>query len=213
MYTNNSNCHSWPWMHPHPTDQLHPLPPPLFVDPFVMPQLLELQANNMPRHEGRIRHSYISPFCIGSVYLGMAQQYRAPSSGSSRNQHSKGIRKTEAPCLYQVIHELSGAIARDHSTSTHRGHAQIGTRDNPGAGRARTPPSRNPSMVDHNSTQQMRITHDKRYHHPRSRRRRTDKVDPSMYEIPIVNFESNLTSPSILYQPFLRTLYRRRDCR
>jgi hypothetical protein len=198
----NSNSHSWPWMHPHPTDQRHPLPP-LFVDPFVMQHLLELQANNMPSHEGRIRHSYSSPFCIGPVYQGMAQQYRAPSSGPSRNQHSKGVRKTEAQCLYQLIHESSGTIARDHSTSTHPGHGQMGSTDNTGTGRAWTPPSRNPLMVDHNPTQQMRITHDKRHRHPRSRRkRRTDKVDPSMYEIPVVNLESKLISPSTLYQPF-----------
>jgi hypothetical protein len=197
MYTNNSNSHSWPWTHPHPTNHQHPLPPSLFVDPFATQQFLELQAN---RCECRIWHSYSSLFCIFPVYQGMAQQYqhqyRAPSSGPSRNQHSKGVHKTEGQYTHQFLHESSGTIARDHSTTTHPGHARRGSRDNTGAGRALTPPSRNPSMVDHNSTQQTRMTHDKRYRHPRSRKSRTDKVDPSMYEIPM---ESKLISPSILF--------------
>ena len=211
MYTDNSNFHNWPWMHSHPTNQQQPLPPPLFVDLFVTQQLPESHANSIPRCECRIWHSYTSLFCIHPVYQEMDQQYqhqyRAPSSGRSRNQHSKGVRKTEAQYAYQFLHESSGTIARDHSTSTHPGHARRG-KDNTGAGRALTPPSRNPSMVDHNSTQQTRIIHNKRYRHPRSRKSRTDKVDPSMYEIPITNLESKLISPSILYQPFFENTAR-----
>jgi hypothetical protein len=46
-------------------------------------------------------------------------------------------------------------ITGDHSTSIHPGHARIGVNDNTGVGT----PSRNPTMDDHNSNQQIRTNH------------------------------------------------------
>ena len=130
-----------------PTNQRQQLlpPPPYVVNPFVMMQhLLELQANTIPWCEGL----YSLPFCAGPVYQGMAQQlqhqYRAPSSGPSRNQRSRGSRKAEALYLYNLIHESSGTIAEDRSTGIHPGHARIGANDNTRAGKVRRTPSRNP---------------------------------------------------------------------
>ena len=130
-----------------PTNQRQqPLPPPLYVvNPFVMMQhLLELQANTIPWCEGL----YGLSFCAGPVYQGMDQQhqhqYRAPCSGPSRNQRSKGSRKAEAPYLIKNTHESSGTIAEDRSTSIHPGHARIDVNDNARAGKVWRTPSRNP---------------------------------------------------------------------
>jgi hypothetical protein len=136
-----------------PWNQRQPLPPPPSVNPFIIQQLLELQANTMPWCEG---FSGL-PFCACSVCQGMAQhhhhQYQAPSSaGPSRNQRSKGSRKAEALYHYSFIHESSATITGDRSTGIHPGYARIGANDNTGAEKVRRTPSRNPLMADHNST-------------------------------------------------------------
>ena len=181
-----------------PRYQRQPLPPPHSVNPFVMQYLLELlQANTIPWCED----FYGSPFCGGPVYQEMAQQnqhqYRAPSPGPSRNQRSKGSRKTEAQYLYNNLHESSGTIAGDdRSTGIHPDHARIGASNNTGAGKVWRTPSRDPLMADHNSTQQTKPYNRDRSN--RTRRSRTDKVDPSVYEIPIVESKGMLISLSIL---------------
>ena len=133
-----------------PMSQQQPLPPPTSVNPFIIQQLLESQANIMPWCEG----FYGLPFCAGPVYQAMAQQhqhqYRARSSGPSRSQHSKRFRKAETQYRHHNIHELSGMIAEDHSTGTHPGHAWIGANDNTGVGKVWRTPSKNPLMVDCN---------------------------------------------------------------
>jgi hypothetical protein len=135
-----------------PWNQRQHLPPPPSINPFIMQQLLELQANAMPWSEV----FYGLPFCTGPVYQGMAQQhqhqYRAPSSGPCRNQRSKGSRKAEAQFLFHISHESSGTIAGDRSTSIHPGYARIGANNNTGAQKVWRTPSRNPLMADHNST-------------------------------------------------------------
>lgn len=118
-----------------PRDQRQLLPPPPTVNPFIMQHLLELQANTIPWCEG----FYGLSFCVGPVYQGMAQQhqdqYRAPSSGPSRNQHGKGFRKAEALFLNHILYESSGTIARDRSIGIHPGQAQISASDNTGVGK------------------------------------------------------------------------------
>jgi len=207
MHTNNSNSQTQPWYHPPPTNQ-QPLPLLSFVDPFAMQQLLGLQANTIPCCGVPMQPLYSLPFCVGPVYQGVAQQdqyqhqFRPPNSGSSRNQHSKGRRKTEVLYSYHHKHESSGTIARDHSAGIHPGMASMGAVNNTGAGGAWRPPSGNPSMIDRNSTQQMRITPYERDRsgHSRTRRQRSDNVNLSVYEIHIKNLESRLISQSILYR-------------
>ena len=108
-----------------PTNQRQLLLLPPSVIPFIMQHLLELQANTIPWCEG----FYGLPFSAGSVHERMAQQhqdqYRAPSSGPSRNQHGKGFRKAEALYQIHITHESSGTIAGDRSTGIHPGHARI----------------------------------------------------------------------------------------
>jgi hypothetical protein len=195
-----------------PRNQRQHLPPP-YINPFMMMQLLlESQAYTMPWYEGFNGMS----LCAAPVYQGMAQQhqYRAPNSGPSRNQRSKGSRKAEAQHSYNFSHESSETIAGDRSTGIYPSHARIGASDNTGASKVWRTPSRNPSMADHNSTQQTRTKPYNRDRSNRTRRRRTDKVDPSVYEIPIVKSKSMLISLSILYRPFSSTiLCRRRDGR
>ena len=132
--------------------QRQPLPIP-FVNPFVMQQLLESQANTMLWCEG----FHGLPFCAGPVYgpayHGMAHwqqhqhQYRIPSSGPSRNQHSKGFRKAEALYKYHLLHELSGTIAEDRFTGIDPGYAWTGANDNTGVGKVWRTPSRNPINI------------------------------------------------------------------
>ena len=134
-----------------PTNQ-QPLPLPLSVNPFIMQLLLESQSHTMPWWE--CNNGLL--LCAGPVYQGMAQQhqhqYRAPSSGPSRNQRGKGSRKTEAQYLYNSKHESPGTITGDRSTGIYPGHARIGASDNTGAGKVWRTPSRNPLMADQNST-------------------------------------------------------------
>ena len=198
-----------------PTNQRQPLPPlPSIILFMMMQQLLEFQANTIPW-----RGSYYDlPVCVGPVYQGMLQQhqhqYRAPSSGPNRNQRSKGFRKAETHNLNKIVHESSGIIAGDYSTGIYPGNARIGVNDNTGACKVWRTPPRNSLMADHNSTQQMRT---KPYNRDRSSRPqkkvRTDKVNTSAYEIPIMRTKSTLISLSILNRPFHQhptTLCRRR---
>lgn len=195
MHTNSSNSQSWP-RQPPPTNQRQPLHPPQFVDPFVMQQLSESQANTTPRCDGStpMHHFYGSPIRDGLTYQGMAQQYqyRAPTSGPSHNQHSKGFHKAEAHYndQYNMYHA-------DHSTGIHPVDARTGGSYNTGSGEAWRPPSRNPSMADYNSTQQMQKTRYNRDRASRTRRSRTDNVDVSVYEIPMES-KSMLISISIM---------------
>lgn len=128
-----------------PRNHRQPLPPPPSLNFFIMPPLLGLQAQTIPWYGG----FYGLPFSTGPVYQGMAQQhqhqYRPPSWGPIRNQHSNGFRKAEAQILYNFIHESSGTIAGDRSTGIHPGYARIGAIDNPGAEKVWRTPSRNPN--------------------------------------------------------------------
>ena len=67
-------------------------------------------------------------------------------------------------------------------------------------------PVKKPTMADYNSTQQIRTKPYNRDRSNQTRRRRTDKVDLSVYEIPIVESRSMLIFLSILpvtvYRPF-----------
>jgi hypothetical protein len=140
-----------------------PLPPPIPLNPTIIQQLLGSQAtgNSMPWREDSTPMYFhgILPFSADPVYQGMAQEqhpspshYRAPSLGPSRHQRrNKGFRKAETPYTNHYTHESSRTVARDHSTSNHPGHARIGAVDNTGVGKVWSIPSRNPSMVDHNS--------------------------------------------------------------
>ena len=111
--------------------QPSPFPPPV-INPglFIVPQLPKL-------------------FFAGPVNQGMVQQApsRAPSWGPSRHQrHAGSIGSHEAEALYQnkfVIHESSGTITRDRSTSTHPGMARMDA-NNSGAEKVWRTPSRNP---------------------------------------------------------------------
>ena len=198
MHTNNSNSHNRPWFNPPLTNQQHPIPSTPFEDPLIMQQQLSgsQPANTMPQCEGSTQYSYGPPLCVSHVYQGVAQQhqqqYRAPSSGRSHNQRSKGSRETEAQYTYHISHESSGMMAGDHSTGIYPGYAQTIASDNTGVGGAWRPPSRNPSMVDRNSPQQMRIARYNRERVPWTRKSRTDKVDVSVFEIPITESESNV---------------------
>ena len=115
-----------------PRNQRQPLPAPPSLNFFIMQQrLLELQANTTPWCHG----FYGLPFCAGPVYQVMAQhqyQYRSPSSGSRRHQRSKGFREAETQTQVKILHESSGAIARDHPRGIHPGYARIGANDNAG---------------------------------------------------------------------------------
>jgi hypothetical protein len=125
-----------------------PLPPPIPLNPFIMQQLLESQANTMP---WRVDSTPIQ-------YQGMAQenQHQHPSqyqqsSGPSRHQRrNKGFRKAEPQYRNHIKHESSGTITGDRSTGN-PGHARIGASDDTGVGKVWRIPSRNPFMVDHNS--------------------------------------------------------------
>ena len=148
-----------------------------------------------------ILHSYSSLFCVDPVYQSMAQQYqhqyRAPSSGPSRSQRSKGRRKAEAQQPNQVLHESSGTIGRVRYAGIHLGHAGMDAKDNTGAGGAWRPPTRNPLLVDRNSPWQKQTTPYNRHRSgSQTRRSRRDKADLSVYEIPIVDSESMSIHPS-----------------
>ena len=135
----------------NPRNERQPFPPQPFANLFMMMlQLLELQASTIPwcgSFDGL-------PFHVGPVYQGIPpqqyqHQYRASSSGPTRNQRNKGFRKTEAQCRYKFIHESSGMIAGDHSTGIRPGYARIGVNDNTGACKVWSTPPRNPLMADH----------------------------------------------------------------
>ena len=220
MYPNNSNSQNQPWypshpinwqsflpMHPNnnpqtPTHQ-QPLPSPPFVDPnqyIVQQQVLGPQAYTPPWGEGspQMRHYHVSPYGAGPspVNQGVAQQYqhqyRPPRPGPSR-RHIKGGQKMEVQYQNSFIHASSGMISWDHSIGIHPANAQMGAFNNTGTGGAWRPPSENP-MVNHNSTQQVRPKPYKRDRAARSwtRKERTDKVEPSMYKIPITGSGSKL---------------------
>ena len=127
-----------------PRNQRQFLPPLLYVNPFMMQQLIELQTNTRPSCVG----FYSLPFDIGPAYQRMAQhhchQYR---SGPSSNQCRKRFRKAETQHRYNVLHESSGTIIGDRSTGIHPGHAQIGANDNSGGRKVWRTPPRNPSML------------------------------------------------------------------
>jgi hypothetical protein len=129
--------------------QLLPPPWPLFVDPFLMQQLLQSPANAMPWC------FYSLPFCPVPVYQEIAQQnqdqYRTPkNSGPSRKQHKKRFHKAEPLHPYQHIHESSRTIRKDRSTGTNLGHAGIGASNNTRVGKVWRTPSKNPIMIDRN---------------------------------------------------------------
>ena len=208
MHSNDANPLIWSWFQPPPTTQ--PQPPiiyPIIIQQFVSP-------NAMPCCGGctMILHSCSSLFCAEPVYQSMAQQYqyqyRAPSSGPSRSQRSKGRRKAEAQHLNQLIHESSRTIGRDRYAGIHLGHAQMDAKDNPGAGGAWRPPTRNPLLVDYNSPRQT-TPYDRHRSGPRTRRSRRDKADLSVYEIPIVDSES-MSIPSFIDFVYLQLMCRRR---
>ena len=171
-----------------PRNQQQPLPPPPFINPFLM--------------------HWCEGFYAGSLYQGMAQQhlYRPPSSGPHRNQPRKGPQMAEAPYRYNLAHESPGTIAGDRSTGINPGYAQIGANGNTRAGKVWRTPSRTPLMADHNSTPQKRT---KPYNRDRSRRNRksrysrTDKVDPSEYEIPIMGSQSTSIRYRFAIHPLL----------
>ena len=182
-----------------PSNQRQFLPPLLSVNPFVM-QLLDLQTNTMPLCEGFNGLS----FNIKPAYQGIAQKhhrYRASRSGLSSNRRREGFRKAETQHRYNIVHESSRTICFDRSTGTHPGYAWMGASDNTGSRKVWRTPPKNSSMANHNSTQQMLKKPCKRDRYSRAWRRRTDMVDPSVYEIPIVKSKSMLIL-SILYQSF-----------
>ena len=183
-------------MDPRNQRQLLPPSPSLYF--LRMQQLLELQANTIAWYESY----YGLPFCEGPVYQGVAQQdqyqYRAPSWGTTRNQHKNGFHKAEAQDLNNYLHESFGTIAFDRSTGIYPGYAWIDANNNTGAEKVWRPPSRNPLMSDHTSTPQMRTKPYNRDRSRRTQRKRTDRVDPSVYKIPIVKSKSMLIL-SILY--------------
>ena len=114
------------------------LPLLLYVNPFMMQQLIELQTNTRPSCVG----FYSLPFDIGPAYQGMAQhhhhQYR---SGPSSNRRRKRFREAETRHRYNYSHESSGTISYDRSTGIYPGHSQIGANDNTGGRKVwRTPP-------------------------------------------------------------------------
>ena len=148
MHSNDANLRIWPWFQLLPTTQQQSLPRPPIAYPIVMQQLLVSQANTTPCCGGctMILHSYNSLFCADAVYRSISQhyqhQYRAPSSGPSRSQRSKGRRKTEAQQPNQFKHESSGTIGRDRYAGIHLGHARTDAKDNTGVGGAWRPPTR-----------------------------------------------------------------------
>ena len=134
-----------------PRNERQPFLPQPFVNLFMMMlQLLELQASTIPwcgSFDG-------SPSHVGPVYQGMPpqqhrHQYRAPSSGPTRNQGTKGFRKAETQSLNKILHESSGVTAGDHSTGIRPGYTRIGVNDNAGACKVWSTPPRNPLMADH----------------------------------------------------------------
>jgi hypothetical protein len=77
-------------------------------------------------------------------------------------------------------------------------------------------PSRNPLMADHNSTQQMRTDPYNMDRSSRTQRKRTNKVDPSAYEISIFKSRRMLILSILFIHPlstFSSTLCRRCDGR
>ena len=77
-------------------------------------------------------------------------QYRAPSSGPSRNRRNrrnKGFRKTEPLYPNHILHESSGTVFHDCSTGV---DAQIDASNNPGKGKVWRTLSKNLLMADCN---------------------------------------------------------------
>ena len=66
-------------------------------------------------------------------------------------------------------------------------------------------PAKKPINADYNSTQQIRTKSYYRRRSSRTRRRRSDKVNPAVYKVPTVESQSMLIL-SILYQPFISNL-------
>ena len=180
-----------------PRNQQRPLPPPPFINPFLM--------------------HWCEGFYAGSLYQGMAQQNqhmypsRPPNSGPHCNQRRKGSHKTEAQYCNNVSHESPGTIAGDRSTGINPGYAQINANGNTRAGKVWRTPSRTPLMADHNSTLQKRT---KPYDRDRSSRNwkgqysRTDKVNPSEYEIPIMGSQGTSIRYRFAIHPLLSILLR-----
>ena len=165
---------------------------------------MELQTNTIPWREG----FYSLPFCsCPAIHQGIDQQhrsqYRAPSSGPRRNQRRKGFRKAEAQNLFkEKKYESSGSIAGDRSTGIHPGYAQIGANDNSRTEKVWKTPSRNPNCwLTATQTQQMRTKPYNRNRSSRTRRKRTDNVGPSAYEIPIVESKSVLILSILFIHP------------
>ena len=195
-----------------PMNQQPPLPvvPPL-LNPFVMQQLLQSQANAMSQFYGL--PSYAGPADQGMAPTQQIQHqyyHRAPTSGPRRNQRG-GFREAEPLHPNQFLYESSRTVADGRSTGIDPGNAWINSNDNPRVRKVWRTPSKNPLFVDHNLTQQIRKSPYRRDNRPYRGPLTRDDVGPSGYVIPTADTKSRSISLSTLYR--LTTHCRRGDGR
>ncbi|KAF8805621.1 hypothetical protein BYT27DRAFT_7192406 [Phlegmacium glaucopus] len=194
------NPHNWQCS----SSQLQQPSPPLpAVKPFDMRELLASLPNTMPLGEGS------------------THDHQHQLSGLTRNQQ-KRRHKTEAPSPYRRIRISSGTITSDRSTGAQPVYARMGAFDDTGAGEV-GPPSGNPQMVNHKSINRRQIQanyrrrqrvkvrlppvnlrmvfseHQERHDIYGSGLSQTQrgKEDPSVYKIPVLDFQSMMVSQSI----------------
>ena len=196
MYSNFSS--TWPRSQPLGMNQGQHSPPP----PVFHPMLLQAM-NTMSWYQHiapRVQPVYSFPPSFGPRYhtsSGMAQErnYQGPSSGPgpNRTQRGAGHRKARAQKPYHKNHESLPRTSRDPLAPVHPADAWMGG-NNPGCGALR-PLSWYLSTFDSNATQQPIERYDLDHHLGPSKPSKTltrDMVDPSIYEIPVIELESKL---------------------
>ncbi|KAF8805615.1 hypothetical protein BYT27DRAFT_7192391, partial [Phlegmacium glaucopus] len=195
VLTMDPNPHNWQCSQ---LQQPSPLLPS--VEPFNMRQLLASLPNTMPLGEDS------------------TLDHQHQLSGLTRKRRHK----TEAPSPYRTAHISSGTITSDRSSGTQPVDARMGALDDTGAGEVGAS-SGNPHMVKHKSISQRQIEanyrhrqlvkarlppanlqlvfseHQKRYviHISGLSQTQRGKGDPSMYKIPVIDFQSMLVSQPI----------------
>jgi hypothetical protein len=124
---------------PTATNQ-QPLPPLIPLNPFIMQQLLESQGDAGQHYAlARGQHSNTVPEDGSGVSTSTSESVSSWTWIWLILSTEFGPKST------------SDSTAQHRSTRNHPGHARIGVVDNTGVGKVWRIPSRNPSMVDHNS--------------------------------------------------------------
>ncbi|KAF8806714.1 hypothetical protein BYT27DRAFT_7190890 [Phlegmacium glaucopus] len=199
----DSNPHFWQCSQ---LQQPSPLPP--VVNSFDMHELLESLPNTMPP-------------CEGNTPMPTIYEHQHQFSGPTRSQHRRRC-QTEARTPKNFSHISYGTITSDCSTGTQPVYARMGALGDTGPGEAR-PPSRNPQTVNRESIYQRRLKpycrhrgdqerYNMSYHRrpsglEQTQRQGRGKEDPSVYKIPVIDFQSMLVSQSIHPSSFIHNSF------